>query len=100
MAMERHLLEMLRHARPNEMREMGELLISLADEPRGKRWNGMLDAVLAKFPDPEPSDLVQAIEAGRARVKSRDDAQYATGWHPVQMRAELEARGYQGLVDA
>ena len=93
---EKTVIEMISATSQDECRQLAELFKSFAGSPRDVHWKSQMRRSLALFPDPPKSDLTVAIEAGRARVREAEDALWAEGWHPTQMRAKLEALGYIG----
>lgn len=86
-------------ATPAQCREMGELLLHIADMgPRDAARKALLQQAIDAMPDAPESSLADALRDARARVAADHDALRATGWHPDQMRAKLEELGYTGTV--
>ncbi|MEN2787855.1 hypothetical protein ACFOKI_15865 [Sphingomonas qilianensis] len=92
----RRFVTLIANSTQQQCREMGEMMISLASAPRDHRWQTQMAKALEDFPEPPASTIVTAMEQGRKRIEAHDRELWSTGWHPVQMRRELEARGYQG----
>lgn len=96
MTFEQSVMTALRNLTPAEMRQTGELLLALADSPRDATWKYKMDQAIAAMPTPPKPSLMGAIEEGNKRVQASEEELWATGWHPAQMRAELERLGYTG----
>lgn len=94
----RQMLILISRSTPAECRELGRLLLAMADAPRDIHWRASFAEKLAAMPAPPESDVAQIIAKARARVAAEQDALRETGWHPTQMRQELEARGYTGTL--
>lgn len=97
---EKTLVEIIARSTQDECRQMGELFLSFATAPRDVHWDSQMRRTLSAFPHPPKSDMTLAIEAGRRRVQANEDALWAEGWHPIQMRQALEGLGYTGLQSA
>lgn len=93
---EKTLIAIIARSSQDECRQMGDLFLSFASAPRDVHWDAQMRRTLMMFPDPPKSDITIAIEQGRARVAKYEDELWAAGWHPLQMKKELEARGYTG----
>lgn len=97
---ERHWMELIARSTPDECREIGRLMLSLADDPRDIGWKSRFAAALSQMPLKAEAGLAESIRQGRARLQQRDDELLATGWHPDQMRQKLEELGYRGIEPA
>jgi hypothetical protein len=95
---QRELIQALARSTPDECREIGKLFLSMADVPRDVHWKAGFSEKLAMFPEPPETSIAIQMGKARARVTAENDALRAAGWHPIQMRAELEARGYTGAA--
>ncbi|MEN2787566.1 hypothetical protein ACFOKI_02900 [Sphingomonas qilianensis] len=95
----RRFITLIASSSQDQCREMGELMTSLASSPRDHHWRMQMQKALDNYPEAPVSSIASAIEDGRARVKADNDELWATGWHPIQMRAKLVELGYNGAAD-
>jgi hypothetical protein len=72
-----NIANLLRTGSPAELREIGELLLQLADMPRDAGWQAMIDSTLKRFQSPDDARLVDHFR-----------------------RWEATCRGWQGKLDA
>jgi hypothetical protein len=79
---------------PEQCREMGELLLGMADIPRDATWHANIETAIAKFETPEDRSLMATIGRSRRRVAQVSDAMAADGMdHQTLAEAELRRRG-------
>ncbi len=91
----RELMEVVAKSSQDECREIGEMLLALAQSPRDKMWQFKMTQALAQFPEPK-SDLASRMQEARKRLAAEDAELWKAGWHPSQMIKELLDRGYRG----
>ncbi|MBM7406916.1 MULTISPECIES: hypothetical protein [Sphingomonas] len=97
MISERDLLQSIANSTPDECRQIGQLFLSFVDAPRDAVWEANFRRRLAALPV-QASDLATLIAERRRYVAEYGGALEAWrhGWHPIQMRRQLEAMGYKG----
>ncbi|MCB4861123.1 hypothetical protein K7W03_16145 [Sphingobium sp. PNB] len=77
-----------------DCREMGKLLIEMADQPRDARWKAEMAMARDLAATPKQRTLADAITAGRQRVTALSDGLRADGMdHRTLIEAELVRRG-------
>lgn len=91
----RELMEVVAKSSQDECREIGEMLLALAQSPRDKMWQFKMAQALAQFPETK-SDLATSIQQAKQRLAAADADLWKAGWHPSQMVKELLDRGYRG----
>jgi hypothetical protein len=95
----RRFIKLVASTSQDQCREMGELMTMLASSPRDHHWRMQMQKALENYPETPPSTIATSIAAARAQVKADNDELWATGWHPIQMRAKLVELGYNGAAD-
>ncbi|WP_333839286.1 hypothetical protein [Novosphingobium sp.] len=89
-----NLANILRTGTPAELREIGELLLQLADMPRDAGWQAMTDSTLKRFQNPDDARLVDHIQRWDATCRAWHAKLYADKTsHRHLLAAELERRG-------
>lgn len=81
-----------------ECRQIGSLFLSFADKPRDASWEADFARQLDALPE-HVTGRAMVIADARRRVLAENERLWATGWHPMQMRAILEHAGYTGAED-
>lgn len=88
------MLNAVKNATSDQLREIGETFLWFADRERDEVFLANIDMVIAKFRDPKELDLGAAIERGRARVWALNDQLLADGLnHRRLLEEELARRG-------
>lgn len=89
-----NIANLLRTGAPAELREIGELLLQLADMPRDAGWQAMIDSTLKRFQSPDDARLVDHFRRWEATCRvwhAKLDADKTS--HRQLLAAELERRG-------
>lgn len=94
----RDLIRAIANSTPEECRELGKLFLAMADAPRDLHWKASFREKLASMPAPPDQTREGIVATARARITAENDELWRQGWHPTQMRRELEARGYTGIA--
>ena len=94
---ERTLLGAIKYSTQEECQQMAQTFAALAATPRDAAFRGEITRRLEALPPEREFELARELTEARARIRAHNDRLWATGWHPEQMRRELEARGYKGL---
>lgn len=78
----------------DECREIGEILVALAESPRDGTWRGKIESAFAPYESDQDRSLIAAIEKGRKRVEALGAGLVADGTdHETLLLAELHRRG-------
>jgi len=89
-----NLSSLIRTGTPAELREVGELLLQLADMPRDVGWQAMIDATLQRFSDPQELRIIDHFRHVEATSRVWENKLYADKTsHRHLLKAELERRG-------
>lgn len=95
------MLNAVKNATDNQLREIGETFLWFASQERDEVFFANIDHVMAKFRDPSADDLAAAIERGRVRVMALNDQLLADGLnHRRLLQEELVRRGDTRSADA
>lgn len=92
------LLKMIAASSQEECRQIGSLFLSFADKPRDASWEADFQRQLDALPE-QVTGRSMVIADARRRVLAEQERLWASGWHPLQMRAILEQAGYTGADD-
>ncbi|KAA9019837.1 hypothetical protein [Sphingobium limneticum] len=88
------LVGMVETTTQEQCRDLGNLLLELADQPRDAKWKAFISMTRSQMETPEQRTIASAIEAGNRRVEAASDALRADGMdHRTLIEAELARRG-------
>ena len=88
------LVSLIRNGTAAECRQAGELLVNLADMPRDAAWEGIVEAVAAKFRSPRDEEIFEHMARWQHRERQWSAALWKEGVAYTQLfKAELERRG-------
>lgn len=86
-------LRTLMKATPDECREIGNLVLAMADEKRDAAWEGSMTAAIERFEPEQTTDLKEIYERLEAK-RPVLDFMYRDGLsHSQLLEAELKRRG-------
>lgn len=87
-------VEFLSRSTQAECRELGQLILALADSPRDAAWRVNMDIVRAKVREPEQDDLVAHFNKVKNTTLAFRDALHRDGLaHSQLIAGELSRRG-------
>lgn len=94
------MLDAVKNATSDQLREIGETFLWFADQKRDEVFLANIDMVIAKFRDPKEFDRAAALDRARARVMTLNDQLLADGLnHRRLLEDELARRGDTRSVD-
>lgn len=95
-----NILDLVTKLKPEECRELGELIVWLADRPRDASFYANIDLAMSKFQDPAELSQVAVLQRARERVQALNDGLLADGMNHQKLIAdELARRGDDRPVD-
>ncbi|WP_454888685.1 hypothetical protein [Sphingobium indicum] len=88
------LIGMVAATTQDQCRDLGNLLLDLAEQPRDDKWKAFIVMTRNQMETPQQRTLAAAIEAGNKRVTAISDGLHADGMdHRTLIEAELARRG-------
>lgn len=88
------MLNAVKNATSEQLREIGETFLWFADRERDEVFLANIDMVIAKFRDPKENDIAAHMEAARERMRKLEEPLIRDGLnHWRLMEEELARRG-------
>lgn len=88
------MLDAVKNATSEQLREIGETFLWFADQQRDEVFLANIDIVIAKFRDPREDDIAAHLEAARERMRKLEEPLIRDGLnHRRLMEEELARRG-------